>query len=386
MPDIVPAAAKNRYIVKFKDEPSMAEATSFIKAQAAAVSQATLASISSQQGVELDQFTYGVANAYNSTFLSAAVVNLSEEDLNKMKSRYGKKIEYIEPDNYGFSAGVQQNVPSWGLARVGSWNSKGGNTFEYPDAGGAGVDVYVLDTGLMYSHSSFGGRAKFVKNYVQGSSNNDVVGHGTHVSGTIGSSIYGIAKKANIYGLKVLGDNNQGAYGGMISAIQYVVSRAKPGKTVINMSIYGSRSQAMNDAIAAARKAGVVTVVCAGNDKKDACGYSPADSPHAITVGATDKNDNVASFSNYGKCVDIYGPGVAIISLNNKGNDTPRSMQGTSMSTPHVVGVVALYMSMKSYTDADSVVKDILAWSNRCVRNVSQGSGRGLVYANANFK
>jgi len=386
MPDVLPAAAKNRYIVKFKDRPTMVKASSFIKAQAAQVSQATLASISSDQGIEPDQLTYGIASTYNATFLSAVTVNLSDEDLEKVKKRYGKNIEYVEPDGYGFSAGTQQSAPSWGLARVGKWSPGGGNSYQYPDASGAGVDVYVLDTGLMFSHSSFEGRAKFIQNYVPGSGNNDVVGHGTHVAGTIGSSIYGVAKKANIYGLKVLGDNNRGDYSGMISAIQYVVGKAKPGKTVINMSIYGQRSQAMNDALASARKAGVVVAVCAGNDSKDACGYSPADSPHAITVGATDNNDNIASFSNFGRCVDVYGPGVSITSLSNQGNDGPRNMQGTSMATPHVAGVAALYMSMKSYTDADSVVKDILGWSHRCVRGASQGSGLGLIYANPTLK
>jgi subtilisin family serine protease len=385
-PDILPSEAKGRYIIKLKDRPSVVKASSYIKAQAAQVSQATLASIGSTQGVEASEVNYGISSTYNSTFLNAMAVTLSEEDLGKLKKKHGDSIEYIEPDLNVYPTGTQPQA-TWGLARVGSWTptAKDG-TYEYPDAAGQGVDVYVLDTGLTPNHPSFEGRAKFVQSFVRGQGGTDVIGHGTHVAGTIGSSKYGVAKKANIFGVKVLGDHQDGTYNSVIEGIQYVTQKARPGKTVINMSLAGAKAKVMEDALAAARKAGVVVVVAAGNQHTDACNYGPGNSPHALTVGATDENDNTATFSNYGKCVDVFAPGVSITSLGTRGNDDTAIMQGTSMASPHVAGIVALYMSMKSYKNADDVVRDVLAWSNRCVKGAAQGSGRGLAYANANLK
>lgn len=386
MPDILPSDCKSKYIVKFKDASSVAKASSFVKAQAAQVSPITLASISSSQGIEPDQLTYGISAVYNSTFLSGMAVTLSEEDIKKLKKRYGDKIEYIEPDLNVYPTGVQQDAP-WGLARIGRWDTSGSNSYQYPDAAGEGVDVYILDTGLTPNHPSFGGRATFLRSFVPNQGGTDVKGHGTHVAGTVGSSRYGVAKKARIFGVKVLGDRiEDGTYSSVIEGIQLVTSRARPGKTVINMSLAGAKAQIMEDAVAAARKAGVVVVAAAGNDRADACNYGPASSSHVITVGATDQNDNTAFFSNYGGCVDIFAPGVGIYSLGTRGNDDAVSMQGTSMAAPHVAGIAALYMSMKNYKNADDVVKDILGWSRRCVRGAAQGSGIGLVYANPNLK
>jgi len=383
MPDVLPSDSHSKYIIKFKDSSSVAKASSFIKAQAAQVSPITLASISSAQGVDPDQLTYGISSTYNSTFLNAMSVTLSEEDIRKMKRRYGDRIEYIEPDLKVYPTGTQQGAP-WGLARVGSWGAATSKTsYEYPGAAGEGVDVYILDTGLVVSHPSFEGRAKFLQSFVNGQGAADPVGHGTHVAGTVGSSKYGVAKKANIFGVKVLGDNRDGTYSSVIEGIQFVTKRARPGKSVINMSLAGAKAQIMEDALAAARKAGVVVVVAAGNNRQDACQYGPANSPHALTVGATDQNDNTASFSNHGSCVDVFAPGVSIDSLGNRGNDEVANMQGTSMASPHVAGIAALYMSMKNYKNADDVVKDILGWSDRCVKGVGSGSGKGLVYANA---
>jgi len=371
--------------MKFKEPSHMATVSSFVKAQAAQASQATLASVSSSQGISPEAVSYGVDKTFNSTFLNAMSVTLSSDDIEEVKKRYGEKIEYIEPDQLGYAEGMQQGAP-WGIVRVGQWGAARGNTYQYPDTAGQGVDVYVLDSGLVASHPSFEGRAKFVRNFVPRSSNGDVIGHGTHVAGTIGSSKYGVAKKANIYSLKVLGDDGNGPYSSIIAAIQFVTGRAKPGKTIINMSLAGGASRALNDAVAAARKAGVVVVVAAGNEHQNACNVSPASSPHVLTVGATDNRDNTASFSNWGKCVDVFAPGVSITSLGKRGNDDTAVMQGTSMAAPHVAGVVALYMSMKSYNNADDVVRDVLGWSHRCVRGAAQGSSRGLVYANANLK
>jgi len=135
-----------------------------------------------------------------------------------------------------------------------------------------------------------------------------------------------------------------------------------------------------------ARRKGVVVVVAAGNEHQDACRLSPASSTHVVTVGATDTRDQTANFSNWGKCVDVFGPGTDIVSLDKGGNDRSAVMSGTSMASPHVAGIFALYMSIKSYKTADAVVRDVLGWSHRCVKGTRTGSGKGLVYANPRLK
>jgi len=254
--------------------------------------------------------------------------------------------------------------------------------YAYPNAAGDGVDVYILDTGVKADHSSFEGRAQLLKNFVREEPAIDLNGHGTHVAGTIGSAKYGIAKKAHIYGIKVLDAKGSGLYSRIISAIDFVVKRARKGKTVINLSLAGEYSKALNDVMKAARTHGVVVVVAAGNEHQNACNLSPASSVHVMTVGATDRSDQTAEFSNWGKCVDVFAPGVDIVSLGLRSNDQSAIMSGTSMASPHVAGVVALFMSLKSYDSADAVVRDVLGWSHRCVKGVATGSGTGIVYAN----
>jgi len=330
---------------------------------------------------------YGVRSTYNPKFYNGLSAVLTPDHLEELKQAHGESIEYIEPDGSAYATAVQSSPPSWGLIRVGEWQNKLSiNKYAYPNAAGAGVDVYVLDTGVKTSHSSFEGRAKMVKNFVREEGPEDNNGHGTHVAGTIASAKYGIAKKAHIFGIKVLNAQGSGLYSRIISAIDYVVKHARPGKTVVNLSLAGEYSKALNDVMKAARKRGVVVVVAAGNEHQNACNLSPASSVHVLTVGATDKSDNTAQFSNWGKCVDVFAPGVDIISLGRRRNDEAATMSGTSMASPHVAGIVALYMSLKSYTSADNVVRDVLGWSNRVVKGAMSGSGKGLVYANPKLK
>jgi len=210
----------------------------------------------------------------------------------------------------------------------------------------------------------------------------DYNGHGTHVAGTIASAKYGLAKRARILGVKVLNAQGSGLYSRIISAIDFVVRTARRGKSVVNLSLAGQYSRALNDVMRAARQRGIVVVVAAGNEHQNACNLSPASSIHVVTVGATDRNDRSANFSNFGKCVDVFAPGVDIVSLGIRNNDGSAIMSGTSMASPHVAGIVALYMSMKNYKSADDVVRDVLGWSHRVVKGAARGSGTGLVYAN----
>jgi len=373
-----------RYIIKFKSKGSVQAATKYIATQAAKASKASIASVTNPSSPA----AYGVRQVYHSKVLNGMTAKLSKTDLEDFKQAHKDEIEYIEPDRQAYATAVQQNVPSWGLTRVGYWQNvlDTKRNYPFPANAGNGVDVYVLDTGLQTNHASFQGRAKLIRNYVREESADDLNGHGTHVGGTIGSALFGIAKRARIYGMKVLNAEGSGLYSRIIAAVDYVVEHAKPGRTVINLSLAGEYSEALNDAMKNARKAGVVVVVAAGNESQNACSLSPASSKFVVTVGATDPEDQVADFSNWGKCVDVFAPGVDIISLDPKYNDRQAKMSGTSMASPHVAAVVALYMSVKKYRNAEECIKDLLGWARRCVKGNLRGSGNGLVYVNAKLR
>jgi len=377
------ASAEHRYIIKLKDHANQAHISSFLRQKAATASEAQIATISSAHGTHPDDTAYGVQHVFHPKFYNGMSAVLAPDHLDELKQAHGESIEYIEPDSLAFATEVQEHPPSWGQVRVGQWQSMlNAGKYMYPDAAGHGVDVYVLDTGVTTSHASFEGRAHLLKNYVREEGSRDYNGHGTHVSGTIASAEYGLAKKARLFGVKVLNAQGSGLYSRIISAIDFVVRRARKGKSVVNLSLAGQYSRALNDVMKAARQHGIVVVVAAGNEHQNACNLSPASSIHVVTVGATDRNDRSASFSNWGKCVDVFAPGVDIVSLGIKSNDGSAIMSGTSMASPHVAGIVALYMSMKRYKSADAVVRDVLGWSHRIVKGTARGSGKGIVYAN----
>jgi len=250
-------------------------------------------------------------------------------------------VEYVEDDGTMWTMAAvpskqqkQDKPPSWGLPRVSERKLDLTKPYVYPDSAGDGVKVYVVDTGVQDTQSDFGGRAKLIKSFVTGEANTDMNGHGTHCSGTIASKTYGVAKKVSLFGVKVLNGQGSGQYSDVIAGINYVTGLAKVGKTVMSMSLGGPKSQAVDDAIVAAIKAGVVAVVAAGNDGGDACQGSPSGAPGVLAVGATDNTDTIANFSNKGKCVGIFGPGVDITSLWKGADGATNKISGTSMAPP----------------------------------------------------
>ncbi|KAJ3111361.1 Secreted subtilisin-like serine protease sub4 [Phlyctochytrium bullatum] len=228
------------------------------------------------------------------------------------------EVAYVEKNQVVYAYATQFNVPSWGLGRVSS-PILGGTTYTYPNAAGQNVNVYVLDTGVNILHTDFQGRATNGVNQA-GTSAQDFVGHGTHVAGTmdeiVGGATYGIAKKASLINVKVLGDNGSGTVSSILAGITWAINHANLAKRrcVINMSLGSSYSQAFNDAVQNAVSNNCVVVAAAGNSKDNACSYSPGSAPSAITVGATTNTDALASYSNFGSCVDILAPGSAIVS------------------------------------------------------------------------
>ncbi|KAH8832117.1 serine protease [Flagelloscypha sp. PMI_526] len=243
---------------------------------------------------------------------------------------------------------TQTNAP-WGLGRITSNSILSGSVsslnyqFQYDDAfAGNGVDVYVVDTGIRTTHTQFQGRARWGATFGPFASA-DGSGHGTHVAGIVGGSQFGVAKRVNLIAVKILPDSGSGSWSDGISGINWVVGQARSSgrPSIIQMSVYGDPSDAVDNAVTAAVNAGVHVVVCSGNNNTDAVNFSPSRNRFALSVGASTINDTRASFSNFGIYVDVHAPGVDIISSWFTSDTATASLSGTSMATPHVSGIVA---------------------------------------------
>ncbi|KAI1401796.1 subtilisin-like protein [Hypoxylon fuscum] len=271
---------------------------------------------------------------------------LTAQELKKLQAH--PDVEYIEQDAImRINAFVAQSSAPWGIARLSSAKT-GSTTYNYDESAGEGTCSYVIDTGIYTAHAEFEGRATFLANYVD-SSNTDGNGHGTHVSGTIGSKTYGVAKKTKLYAVKVLDASGSGTTSGVISGMNFVTSDSKtrscPKGIVSNMSLGGGSSSAINSAAKAMINAGVFLAVAAGNDNQNAANSSPASEPTVCTVGATTSADARATYSNYGSVVDIFAPGTNILSTWNAAGKT-NTISGTSMATPHIVGLGAYLLAL----------------------------------------
>jgi len=280
-------------------------------------------------------------------------------------------VKYVEADGVATIAdcSLPVEVDSWGLTRVSQEILDLDFQYAYPTTAGTGVDAYVCDTGIYLEHNDFEKRAIFDWKANNGWTDTDRNGHGTHVASTIGGKEYGVARKVTLRSVKILGDNGSGTWEGVIAGLEFVLGSAlRTGKpSTINLSIQGGKMQSVNDACDACFLQGdIVVVAAAGNFNADACGYSPASANEAITVGSTDvagqgenQVDIRSSFSNFGRgCVDVFAPGSSITAAWIGSPDAIRSISGTSMACPHVVGVASLLFS--SGVDSGAKVREIV--------------------------
>ncbi|PPK93798.1 peptidase inhibitor I9 [Kineococcus xinjiangensis] len=287
-------------------------------------------------------------------------------------------VAAIEEDQVATVDATQPITTSglYGLDRIDQRNLplSGGYTY---NTGAGNVYAYVIDTGIATSHSQFGGRASNVYDAL-GGNGQDCQGHGTHVAGTIGASTYGVAKNVRLRGLRVLGCDGSGSTSGIISAVDWL-RRNHTRPAVANMSLGGGYSSALNTAVTNLANAGVATAVAAGNENANACNVSPASASNVVTVAASDRNDTRASFSNYGSCVETYAPGVNITSTwLNGGSNT---ISGTSMASPHVAGVMALYKSANPSASSSAVNNWIVSGATTSVvRSNPSGTPNRLLF------
>ncbi|KAK7934714.1 hypothetical protein PG985_000209 [Apiospora marii] len=332
--------------------------------------------------------TGGVEKTYKIKDFEAYAGEFDEATLQEIRNN--PDVAEVEEDQiwtlFDMPAEVQdraitsQSGATWGLGTVSS-KTPGSTTYRYDTSAGEGTYAYVVDSGVLQTHSQFGGRASYGYN-AAGGANADGIGHGTHCAGTIAGTTYGVAKRANIIAVKVFSGSSAATsviMDGFSWAANDIISKSRTNKAVISMSLGGPRSTAFNNLVSQAYNSGVLSVIAAGNEAQNAANVSPASATNAFVVGAIDSSWRQSSFSNYGSVLSVYAPGTSILSSWIGGNSATNTISGTSMATPHVAGL-ALYLMGLENLSASQVAARIrsLATTGR-ISGISSGSPNRII-------
>ncbi len=379
----VSEALPNRYVIVLKDGLNSA---------------LTANTLIRQYGGQADLNFSSVLNGFAAYLNKAQVSALS----------FDKAVKYVEQDAIQRISDKKTPPPeaqknaTWGLDRIDQAGLPLNKSFTYT-ASGKGVHVYIVDTGIRSDHKDFSGRlgdgvntsddpkqppaglldpifeALFGRKENPNDPTNDCNGHGTHVAGTVGGTEWGVAKASTLHAVRVLNCEGAGSNSTVIAGLDWIAKNAKT-PAVVNMSLGGGASKAIDDAVEGLIKKGITVVVAAGNDNKDACQSSPARAKPAITVAASDNKDARASFSNYGSCTDIFAPGKDITSAWMTGSSATKTISGTSMASPHVAGAVALLLEQDPKRKPSDIEKLLLSKASGGKISDSKGSPNKLLF------